>query len=359
MRYKQILRAVRNLKNASGHDGSVSLLIEYFPCFYLQKKCRLLKCPFGSAPVDEKCKPLFVGTVGLYIDIRFTLTVIWSRTEYKLRSKTSMLRNVHVGQIIIDHFLNKARFARDEFWCPYCNLELKMTADISRHGVRSLKGNDVIDDVTDSSKDDTDDVGDGNNHMTNGDVSNITVKNNGEDVNEHNATFPAFILKAIMFTKAGCQLQNIYDIASEIFGKVIEVKEDGEIEMQLQVGLLKDNTFPANHTRKFKVLKTVNNHAIRCKAKGAHRLKDEKLCSKIQITYNEFEPHLTDENIALINSFFQKDHIETSESIELCVNTYYEKLESIDFQLLSRGHAVSKDIILCIGIIFVIELLFD
>ena len=338
-------------------------LIEYFPCFFLQKKCRLLKCPFGSAPVDGKCKPLFVGTVGLYIDIRFTLTVIWSRSEYKLKNKTSMIRNIHVGEIIIEHFLNEARFARPEaeFWCPYCNLELKMTADIAKHGVRSLKGNDVIDDVTDSSKDVTDDMGDDNNDMTSGDVSNdtVTVVNNGEDENKHEANLPAFILKAIMFTKAGCQLQNVYDIASEIFGKVIEVKENGEIEMQLQVGLLKNNTFPANYTRKFKVLKTVNNHAIRCKAKGAHRLKDEKLCSKIQIAYNEFEPHLTDENIELINSFFQREHIETGEPVELCVDTYYEKLESIDFQLLSCGHTVTKDIILCIGIIFVIILLFD
>ena len=226
----------------------------------------MLKCPFGSAPVNEECKPLFEGTIGLYIDIQFALSVIWSRSEYRLTGKRKKLKTL--GENIIDLFLNETEFQRNEFYCPYCYLELRITGDISKHGLRS-------------------------------DINSNVRENNGQNklVKDHNNTYPAFILKAVLFTVAECQLQNIFDVAVEVFGKVIDVQVDGETEMQLTVGLLKDN-LPAN--RSSKVLVKMDNQEWECKVKGAHFLTDDKLCPRISITYTEFLTYLTPDNIELI-----------------------------------------------------------
>ena len=302
----------------------------------------MLKCSFGSAPVNGKCKPLFEGTTGLFIDIPFTLSVIWSRAEYRMTDKTRKLRKL--GENIIDHFLNEARLERTELQCPYCYLEIQMAADISKHGVRSVKGNDVNSDVTNTNTDVSENkLEDDVNHETKGGVSSVTLENNRheEQVEAIDYTSPAFMLKAALFTVANCQLQNIFDIASDLFGTVINIEKQGETELQLKVGLLKDTDVPTNQT--FKTLKKVDNDKIQCKVKGAHTLKDEKFCPKIPITYNEFVPHLTRDNSELISSFFQKKHIETGEATEVCVDTYYERLQSIDFQILSQGSVIITD----------------
>ena len=209
----------------------------------------MLKCPFGSTLVHKKCKSLFDGTVGLYLDIQFALSVIWSRSEYRLTDKTKTLDAL--GETIIEHFLNKTKFQRDELICPYCYLELRMTGDISKHGLRSIHENDVSNDVNDI-------MGDVN--------SDVTDNNEQEKLDkDYNSTFSAFILKAELFTVAECELQNIFDVALEVFGKVIDVQMDGATDMQLTAGLFKDN-LSAN--RLSKVLVTMGNQDWECKVKA-------------------------------------------------------------------------------------------
>ena len=346
-------------------------------CFFflLQHKCGVLRCPFGSSPVNGKCKSLFDGTSGLYINIPFSLGVIWSRSEYKLSDTRKTLRLL--GKQIIEQVINEAELERNGSVCPYCYLELQMTADVPRQAVRNR--NDVNNYVTDAVLDineATKGVGNvatkglgnvatkgvGNvatksNDATKG-VGNVGTKGVGNVATESNEQQkmneePTFILKTVLFTLAECQLQNIFDIATDVFGKIIDIKIDGETEMQLMVGLLKDN-LPANQT--LKVIKKMNTEVWDCKVKGAHTLKDEKFCSKIAITFNEFEPHLTNDNREIISTFFQKKHIETGEPTEVCVDNYYERLQSIDFHMFSYGSAI-KDTIAFNGIISVIALL--
>ena len=224
----------------------------------------------------------------MYIDIQFALSVIWSRSEYRLTDKMKKLKAL--GETIIEHFLNEIKLQRDELTCPFCYLELRMTGDISGHGLRS--------------------------------------------------TFPAFILKAVLFTVAECQLQNIFDVAVEVFGKVIDVQVDGETEMQLTVGLLKD-TLPAN--RSSKVLVKMDNQGWKCKVKGAHSLTDDKLCPRISITYTEFVPYLTQDNMEVIKAFFPKTQTGTEEPVEVCVDDYYERLQSIEFEIFSHGSMFISD----------------
>ena len=171
-----------------------------------------------------------------------------------------------------------------------------MTGDISKHGLRS-------------------------------DINSNVRENNGQDklVKDHNDTYPAFILKAVLFTVAECQLQNIFDVAVEVFGKVIDVQVDGETEMQLTVGLLKDN-LPAN--RSSKVLVKMDNQEWECKVKGAHFLTDDMLCPRISITYTEFLTYLTPDNMELIKELFPKTQKGTEEPVEVCVDDYYERLQS-------------------------------
>ena len=317
--------------------------------------------------MNGKCKSLFDGTSGLYINIPFSLGVIWSRSEYKLSDTRKTLRLL--GEQIIEQVINIAELERNGSVCPYCYLELQMTADVPRQAVRTINRNDVNNDVTDAvldineatkgvgkvateSNEATKGVGNvatESNEATKG-VGNVAIESNEQQkMNEE----PTFILKTVLFTLAECQLQNIFDIATDVFGKIIDLQVDGETEMQLTVGLLKDN-LPANQT--LKVIKKMNSEVWDCKVKGAHTLKDEKFCSKIAITFNEFEPHLNNDNREIISTFFQKKHIETGETTEVCVDNYYERLQSIDFHMFSYGSAI-KDTIAFNEIISVIALL--
>ena len=324
-----------------------------FVFFLLQHKCRVLRCPFGSSPVNGKCKSLFDGTSGLYINIPFSLGVIWSRSEYKLSDTRKTLRLL--GKQIIEQVINEAELERNGSVCPYCYFELQMTADVPRQAVRNR--NDVNNDVTDAVLDINEatkgvgNVATESNEATKG-VGNVATDSNeatkgvGNVATESNKLqkmneVPTFIFKTVLFTLAECQLQNIFDIATDVFGKIIDIKVDGETEMQLTVGLLKDN-LAANQT--FKAIKKINSEVWDCKVKGAHTLKDDKFCSKIAITFNEFEPHLTKDNREFISSFFEKKHIETGEPTEVCVDIYYERLQSIDFQIFSYGSAIKGTI---------------
>ena len=260
----------------------------------------------------------------MYIDIQFALSVIWSRSEYRLTDKTKKLEAL--GETIIEYFLNETKFQRDELNCPYCYLELRMTGDISEHNLRRINENDVSNHV---------------NAIMSDVSSDVTENNEQEKLDEdHNSTFPAFILKAVLFTVAECQLQNIFDVAVEMFGKVIDVQVDGETEMQLTVGLLK-NTLPAN--RSSKVLVKMDNQEWECKVKGAHSLTDDKLCPRISITYTEFVPYLTPDNMEVINAFFPKTQTGTEEPVEVCVDDYYERLQSIEFEIFSCGSMFISD----------------
>ena len=289
-------------------------------CFIVsfQNKCRLLKCPFGSTPVNGKCKPLFEGTTGLYIDIQFTLRVLWSQSEYKVMDKLDTLTSL--GESIIDQFVNEARFDRNESRCPYCSIGLQMTADINEQGKRE---------DTDTELDDS-------------------VKENSEQDNlDSEAQLPEFIMNVVFFTVPECQLQHIFDIATGLFGRIIEIQLNGKSEMAFEIGLLKDNS---NQT--FKVLKHMDNELWNCKVNDAYTLKDDKLCPKISIKYSEYEPYLTNENIDVIQSLFEQKHIETDEPTDVCIDTYYERFQSVNFHILSQGFATRTDARVCIGLIF-------
>ena len=274
----------------------------------LQHKCRELKCPFGSSPVYGKCKSLFDGTSGLYISIPFALDVLWSRSEHKLTDTRNKLRLL--GELIIGQVINGETLKRNGSVCYYCYLELKMTAGIQNH---SMKFVHTVTDVTVNKEE-------------------KLVVNKEQDIN-----VPQLILKAVFFTLAECQLQNIFDIAKDLFGKIIYIYADDTPEMQLRIGLLKDN-LPVNQT--FKIIKKMKNKVWDCKVKGAHTVKDDKLCPIFSIAYNEFVPHLTDDNTDIIASLFQEEKIGTSDPIDVCVDTYYERLKSIDFHVVSKGSSI-------------------
>ena len=290
--------------------------------------------------MDGKCKPLFEGTTGLYIDIEFAINVLWSRSEYKLDDKTSVLTTL--GENIMDHFLNESHLVGNEWQCPYCYLELQMTADVYEQGDNDVSETGVHDKEH------------GLNNEANTDIGNVAKENNQHEAlnSDHTTTLPVFIMKVVLFTVPECQLQNIFDIATGLFGKVINIQVDGETDMQLKVGLLNSSL---NQT--FKVIKKMNSPVFNCKVKGAHTLKDDKLCSKISITYTEFKPYLTNDNTDIINSFFEKKHIETGEPTDVCITTYYERLQSVDFQILSQGSVIITDARLYLGLIFLPRLL--
>ena len=168
-----------------------------------------------------------------------------------------------------------------------------------------------------------------------------------------------FIFHIILYTTENCQLQNLFHQASELSRQTLTVYLDGEPEMHLEIGLSDQKKLHVNTKKTIREFSLLD-----CVPKASCSIRNEKLCPRIGVKYSEFTTHVTESNRAVIGSLFNANQTKTDEVVEICLDDYYEWLESVgvrpesvDLQVDSSDDISSFSSLTFVFVLIVIQLI--
>ena len=276
-------------------------------CFCLfQQKCRILICPFGSAPVYGNCEQVVENTHGLTLETIYTLHALWSVKDYLLTDNVTALMNL--GRKILQELQTSYACNTTGVCCPSCFQKLRFVKEI---------------------------------HQANSSMDPLSDHQAKENTNYNISAEPNFIFYFLPYTEKKCQLPNLMENAVKLAGAVIEIEENGKTEMLLQVHLTQDNV---DSMMKGAVVIASESSGLNCHR--VYALKKDTICPTIRIHFSDFEPILTTRNKDSINSIFTTSQRHSKESVEICVDDYLEKLSKITLYSGSFKHCLEGVIII-------------
>ena len=258
----------------------------------LQQKCRELICPFGNAPFYGECKQLVEDTYGLTVKVIYSLTVLWSREDYKPKDKRSKLKLL--GNEIIRGLQNSYMKAKGQ-GCSVCLQELRFVNEIYQ---------------SKSSHNSTMEM-------------NLEINTN---LQNYKSTAPNFILEVMLHTDEKCQLPNLIQFSIVLLKSNIDITSNNKTDMLLHVSLVNENIYSSRKGTKV-IYSFMRSEGCNF---PAYTLNKERICPIIDIRFSEFEPFITEQNANFIMSMFTTDQMYSNEYKEICVSDYFDSLKHSD-----------------------------
>lgn len=268
--------------------------------FVFQQRCRRLICPYAQVPVYGKCKQVVEKTHGLSMEIQYTLSVVWSRTDYILTDDMAIL--LRVGHEIIQEVKRRYIFEESGPNCPFCYQELRFIKEI---------------------------------FLSNWSQSNSTSGPNEENnYKRSNYTEPNFILSFILYTKDNCQLPNLMQNAVNFAGSEIEIIIYGTTAMLLHLELLTENVHSLLTGSKLILGKSTGPEE---KCPVTYKLRTKSICPKINISVTDFDHLWAERKNDIINSMFTSESSQSKWYKEMCIDDYLERISNFDSGILRNS----------------------